>query len=123
MKSLSLALLLAALPIAACSQTQEPAQVASTATASAEQAASAIWIDVRTEEEFASGHLPDAHLIPHQNIVEGIEKLNLPKDADIRLYCQSGRRAGIALEELKKLGYTNVSNQGGYADLKAQFQK
>ncbi|NYA25614.1 rhodanese-like domain-containing protein [Haemophilus haemolyticus] len=79
--------------------------------------AKGIWIDVRSAEEFNSGHLQNAINIPHDQIIEGIKAVNSDKNAPINLYCRSGRRAEVALNELKKAGYTNVTNHGGYDDL------
>lgn len=79
--------------------------------------AKGVWIDVRSAEEFNSGHLEDSINIPHDQIVERIKAVSPDKDAPINLYCRSGRRAEVALTELKKAGYTNVTNHGGYEDL------
>ena len=79
--------------------------------------AKGIWIDVRSAEEFNSGHLQNAVNIPHDQIIEGIKVVSSDKNAPINLYCRSGRRAEVALNELKKAGYTNVTNHGGYDDL------
>ena len=79
--------------------------------------AKGIWIDVRSAEEFNSGHLQNAVNIPHDQIIEGIKSVSSDKNAPINLYCRSGRRAEVALNELKKVGYTNVTNHGGYDDL------
>lgn len=79
--------------------------------------AKGIWIDVRSAEEFNSGHLQNAVNIPHDQIIEGIKSVSSDKSAPINLYCRSGRRAEVALNELKKAGYTNVTNHGGYDDL------
>ena len=68
-------------------------------------------------EEFNSGHLQNAVNIPHDQIIEGIKAVSSDKNAPINLYCRSGRRAEVALNELKKAGYTNVTNHGGYDDL------
>lgn len=76
-----------------------------------------VWIDVRSEEEFKSGHLQGAVNIPHDQIVERIKSVSPDKNAPVNLYCRSGRRAEAALTELKKAGYTNVTNHGGYEDL------
>lgn len=75
-----------------------------------------VWIDVRSAGEFNGGNIAGAHNIPHTEIIDGVAKLNLDKDAEILLYCRSGRRAGFALEQLNKLGYTNVKNIGGFND-------
>ena len=79
--------------------------------------AKGVWIDVRSAEEFNSGHLQNAVNIPHDQIIEGIKAVSSDKNAPINLYCRSGRRAEVALNELKKAGYTNVTNHGGYDDL------
>ena len=43
-------------------------------------------IDVRSQEEWDSGHLDDAIHIPHTEIVEGIAKVTDNKDAKICVY-------------------------------------
>lgn len=82
-------------------------------------ASDTIWIDVRSAEEFNSGHLPGAVNIVHTDIAEKIASVTQDKNAEIKLYCRSGRRSGLAEAELKKLGFTNVHNAGGYEELKA----
>jgi phage shock protein E len=81
-------------------------------------AAETIWIDVRSAEEFTQGHLPNAVNIPHTEISEKIAAVTADKKAHIQLYCRSGRRSALAEEQLKALGYENVSNAGGYEQLK-----
>ncbi|MDO4769502.1 MAG: rhodanese-like domain-containing protein [Brachymonas sp.] len=76
-----------------------------------------LWIDVRTPEEFRSGHLQGAINIPVQNIRSAIMAVSPDKNAPLHLYCRSGRRVEVALQELKALGYTNITNHGGYEDL------
>lgn len=80
-----------------------------------------IWIDVRTKEEYDSGHLADAVNIPYEQIADKIAQVTQDKNAVIQLYCRSGRRSGIALESLKALGFSKVTNAGGYEALKAQM--
>lgn len=77
-----------------------------------------LWIDVRTNEEFASGHVDGAINIPHTEIAKEISKLTTDKSAPIKLYCRSGHRAGLAKTALEELGYTNVENLGGLEDAK-----
>ena len=74
-------------------------------------------IDVRTTEEIASGHLPDAINIPHGDIVSGVKPLQADKAASIVLYCRSGNRSGIAEGSLREAGYSNVVNAGAYSEL------
>jgi len=73
-------------------------------------AARPLVIDVRTEPEWKEGHLEGAIRIPYEKIGEEIEKAAPDKKTKIILYCRTGRRSGIALETLKKLGYEDVSN-------------
>ena len=75
-----------------------------------------VIIDARTEEEFATGHIAKAILIPEYEIAERAETELPDKDALILVYCRSGRRSKIASEELVKLGYTNVKEFGGIID-------
>ncbi|MGD9602258.1 MAG: rhodanese-like domain-containing protein [Gammaproteobacteria bacterium] len=79
-----------------------------------------IWIDVRTAAEFAGGHLPGATHIPVEEIGARIRDVTPDPDADLRLYCGIGVRAQIAKVYLESLGYRNVTNEGGYADLAAR---
>ncbi len=73
-------------------------------------------VDARTEEEYASGHIDGAILIPEYEVEQKAEKLLPEKDALILVYCRSGRRSKIAAEALVKLGYTNVKEFGGIID-------
>jgi len=69
-----------------------------------------IIIDVRTEAEWATGHLEGAVLIPFERISDEIPKVTADKKERIYLYCRTGRRTGIAFETLKKAGYENLIN-------------
>jgi len=79
----------------------------------AAQADEALWIDVRTAEEYAAGHVSQAINIPYEQIAARIPEVTEDKDAVIYLYCRSGRRSGIAKDTLDRLGYRNVVNIGG----------
>ncbi len=76
-----------------------------------------IWIDVRTQEEWDSGHLEEAIHIPHEEIAARISEITSSKDATIHLYCRSGGRAGRAKSALEAIGFKNVVNDGGYEDI------
>lgn len=91
--------------------------------ASAEVPADAVWIDVRTAEEFNDGHLESARHIPYDVIGQKIPSLGLSPDHPIYVYCRSGNRSGIAKESLEKLGYTAVTNAGGLEDARAMVEK
>ena len=73
----------------------------------------AIILDVRTPNEFATGKIPGAVLIPDYAIRERAEIVLKNKDALILVYCRSGVRSREAVYELDSLGYTNVFDFGG----------
>ena len=75
-----------------------------------------VILDVRTEEEFAEGHIADAILIPDYEIKEKAESMLPEKNQLILVYCRSGRRSKLAASELVALGYTNVKEFGGIID-------
>jgi phage shock protein E len=67
-------------------------------------------IDVRTLDEWNSGHLESAINIEWQNIIS--IQSNTSKNEEIYLYCRSGNRSGKATKILLDAGYTNVINAG-----------
>ena len=75
-----------------------------------------IILDTREQDEFDEGHIPGAILIPYTEIENKAEEMLPDKDAQILVYCRSGRRSKIAAESLTKLGYTNVKEFGGIID-------
>ncbi|MGE3773382.1 MAG: rhodanese-like domain-containing protein [Gammaproteobacteria bacterium] len=77
-------------------------------------AADALWIDVRSPEEYAAGHLAGAINVPHRDIATRIAAIAPDRQARLKLYCRRGVRAETARFSLEALGYQNVSNEGGY---------
>lgn len=91
-----------------------------------ETAGEAVWIDVRTPTEYASGHLQQARLIPFDGIEAGVSALQLDKDTPIYLYCAVGGRAEVARQRLQALGYSKAINAGSLENarrLYAESQK
>lgn len=74
----------------------------------------ALIIDARTAQEYAQGHIKGAINIPFNMAVEQFSVLEIRKDRKVVLYCRSGNRSGKALASLKKAGYSNLHNGGGY---------
>ena len=75
-----------------------------------------IILDVRTPEEYAELHIPDAINIPNESI-NNDDIPELPdKDQLILVYCRSGNRSKQAAEKLVNLGYTNIVEFGGIID-------
>ena len=72
-----------------------------------------IILDVRTYEEYASGHISGAICIPNETISKTTPAELPDKNQLILVYCRSGNRSKQASEKLAKMGYTNVKEFGG----------
>ncbi len=83
----------------------------------------AILVDVRTQSEYDSGHLEGSIHLPYERILELAKQAGVEKNTPVVLYCQSGRRSGIAKQSLEQAGYTNVHNGGGYQALSESLRK
>ena len=71
-------------------------------------------VDVRTPEEYASGHIPNSINIPHTEIATWFEnELSDRSEQPIVLYCRTGTRSEFAKRELQRLGHSRVTNFGG----------
>lgn len=77
-------------------------------------------VDVRAKEEWKEdGHIKGAFLMPVQELESHFRHLD--KDAEIVVYCRSGKRSAKAAEMLATNGYKNVSNMtGGIMEWKAK---
>ena len=73
-------------------------------------------IDVRTPDEFASGHVEGAVNINWEGATFADEVASLDKSGTYLLYCRSGNRAGQAKAAMEQMGFTDVTNLGGYQD-------
>lgn len=78
----------------------------------AQQTDGAVLIDVRTPEEFTSGHIEGAYNIPLDRIDRTLQIVQ-DKNTPLYLYCRSGARSGRACSYLQSEGYTNAVNIGG----------
>ena len=74
---------------------------------------SLVLLDVRTAEEFASGHIPGAVNIPHDQLPNRLAELAGAKNKDVVVYCRSGRRSVIAQETLNAQGFKSVLHLDG----------
>ena len=74
----------------------------------------AVVLDVRTQEEYDSGHIKGAVLLPVDAITEESAGEVIPtKDTQVLVYCRSGNRSVTASKALAQLGYTEVYEFGG----------
>ena len=72
-----------------------------------------VILDVRTDWEYNSGHIPGAINIPNEEIGhQEIEELP-DKNQPILVYCRSGHRSKQASSKLAVLGYKNIYEFGG----------
>lgn len=120
----------AAICCGACSRSEPPAPAPTTTSTTKDPAAArkllaagAVVIDVRTPEEYAGAHLPQAINIPVQVLPDRmpeVEKLVAgDKARPIVVYCAAGARAAKAKAALDAAGYSAVVNGGGLDDLRA----
>ena len=77
-----------------------------------------VIVDVRTKEEYDTGHVKDAINIPVDTINDKVE---LDKNKTIIVYCRSGKRSATAKQKLVDLGY-KVYDLGAYESI-TKFEK
>ncbi len=73
-----------------------------------------VILDVRRAEEFAAGHVDGAINVAHTAVLANpATAVGAAKDAEIIVYCASGRRASMAIEALRNAGYSNLKHLDG----------
>ena len=87
-----------------------PAEV-STAEALALRESGAFILDVRQPDEWASGHIPDATLIPLGDLASRIAEV--PKDRQVVVVCRSGNRSAQGRDILLGAGYPSATSMAG----------
>ena len=65
-------------------------------------------LDVRTEREFADGHVPGATHVPFWRVSKRLAAIPASKHDELIVYCGHGPRALIAGRCLRKHGFTRV---------------
>ena len=73
-------------------------------------------VDVRTQEEFALRHIPQAILVPMESIGNRMPEELPDKDAILLIHCRTGVRSKLAADKLASLGYTKLYDFGGIVD-------
>ena len=73
------------------------------------QDAKILVIDVRSAQEFATGHIPGAVNIPLDELAKKLEAMKVTKDTTLVTVCEHGGRSSRAAAELQKLGYRTAS--------------
>lgn len=132
---LGAALILSPVALSACSSSEAAPAVTATAPASAPAAPVRVdvdpWmaaalspgtviIDVRTPEEFASGHVQGAVNIPVEAADFAQQVGELDPGATYALYCRSGNRSAVATQMMGSMGFMHIYDlNGGFADLES----
>lgn len=76
----------------------------------------ALVVDVRTPEEFATGHVPGARNIPVSALPDRLAELADARDKDVYLICAVGGRSARATAMLAEAGFTHPINVEGGTD-------
>ncbi|HEX5411724.1 MAG TPA: rhodanese-like domain-containing protein [Terriglobia bacterium] len=102
--------------LAALPQRQHPSVTSGAPETSAErlhsmlgQKGKVLVLDVRTTEEYAKGHIPEAVNVPIDSLAEKLPKMHVSKDTTIVTTCEHGGRSSRAALELRKMGYRATS--------------
>ena len=72
-----------------------------------------VVLDVRSADEFATGHVPGAINIPHDVLASRLKELHARDNAEFVVYCETGRRASKAQRILQSDGFIRVSHLQG----------
>ncbi len=81
----------------------------------------AVLLDVRSENEFAGGHIPGSINIPVEKISEA-EHIIRDHNTPVFIYCLRGTRSRRTAGAMKKLGYQQVKSIGGIAAYKGETE-
>lgn len=72
-----------------------------------------VILDVRTPEEFAQGHIAGSININVESPDFTSKLEQLDKSQTYAVYCRSGRRSGVATQQMESLGFTSLYNMNG----------
>ena len=78
-----------------------------------EQTPAPLLIDVRTAQEYRSGHIQGSKLLPLSDLPSRISQMSPDKTQPLVVYCQSGARSAQAAHHLAAMGYQVVYDLGG----------
>ncbi len=93
------------------------AQAATAPKTRADSLAQVVFVDVRTPQEFAAGHVKGAINIPYDQMDKRWKELAQYRERPMVVYCRTGHCAGIALSVLEQHDFPNAINGGGLSGL------
>lgn len=70
-------------------------------------------VDVRRSDEYEAGHLKDSVLLTLDTIDKQAAEILPDRDQAYYVYCRTGRRSALAVEQLRQMGYSNVFDMSG----------
>ena len=82
----------------------------------------AVLLDVRTPQEYKEGHIPKSKNVPLQ-MIDRVTSVVKTKDTPLFVYCYSGSRSNQAVNELRRMGYSNVTNIGGISSYSGKVER
>ena len=80
----------------------------------------AVLLDVRTREEYASGHIEGSRNLPLDEI-DKVDSVIEDKNVPLYVHCLSGGRSARAAAYLKSKGYKDVHDIGGIGSYKGKI--
>lgn len=122
MKKLT-ALLIIALAMASCTASEYKQVSSDEAARLMAESKGYVILDVRTAEEYRSGHIDGAICIPNETIGKDMPEELPDKNQRIFVYCRSGNRSRQAASKLAALGYTDIIEFGGINSWKGKIVK
>lgn len=81
------------------------------------------FIDVRTDSEYTSGHIPKSIHIPLHEIQNRLSEIDSLKNKNIIAYCRSGARSSKATKILIEAGFKVLNLSGGVLSWKSDLTK
>jgi len=73
----------------------------------------ALFMDVRDEKEFKTGHIKGARSVPVNDLQKQLHEIEKFKEKDVVVYCDNGMRTSRITGKLKKQGFTKLNTLAG----------
>ena len=71
-----------------------------------------VLVDIREIQEVNAAKIPGSVHVPRSHLESRIEA-QVPRDANVVLYCASGNRSVFAADMLQEMGYANFASMSG----------
>ena len=111
MKKIFIFIALSVLALTACSNSNSAiTKVSAPEFLNKISSADVVIVDVRTPEEYAAGHLPNAVNINVEAKDFDAQIAKLDKEVTYGIYCRSGIRSGVASEKMANAGFRSLIN-------------